>query len=303
MSATGASVAVVMSLEEARRRIGQDVVYRGDAGKAEDAVIIDVAGVYAFVRCRGENRHRAARPESLTLPADRGAEAPESLAHGDLPDGDLAASQARLNEIVAEAIRGAPSDPKLIATAAEALRDHNWASGFMFKGLPAEDGREDAGRRAMAGTWQLESMKRSDAIQARWASVKLQSAMPPDAAALLRRLKAEAPALVYVITHAALGAAKIGVSDALGSRIAEHRREGWQLLAAFQVAAYAACAIEDDVLRWWRGDLGLPPFLRRDQMPRGGWTETVATGRVDLAATVAHVCELALLPEAEPVRE
>jgi hypothetical protein len=29
-------------------------------------------------------------------------------------------------------------------------------------------------------------------------------------------------------------------------------------------------------------------------MPQGGWTETVAAGRVDLAATVAHVCELAL---------
>ena len=38
--------------------------------------------------------------------------------------------------------------------------------------------------------------------------------LPPDAAALTRRLKADAPALVYVITHAALGAAKIGVSDA-----------------------------------------------------------------------------------------
>jgi hypothetical protein len=132
-------------------------------------------------------------------------------------------------------------------------------------------------------------------------SKKLELALSPDAAALTRQLKADAPALVYVITHAALGAAKIGVSDALGSRIAEHRRAGWQLLAAFRVAADAACAIEADVLRWWRGDLGLPPCLKREQMPQGGWTETVVASSADLAATVAHVCKLALLPDAQPV--
>jgi hypothetical protein len=81
-----------------------------------------------------------------------------------------------------------------------------------------------------------------------------------------------------------------------GSRLAEHRREGWQILAAFQVTAKAAIAIEAGILRWWRGELGLPSFLRRDQMPQGGWTETVSAAGIDLAATVAHVCELALRP-------
>jgi hypothetical protein len=98
------------------------------------------------------------------------------------------------------------------------------------------------------------------------------------------------------------GAAKIGVSDAPGSRIAEHRRAGWQLLAAFQVTAKAAVAIEDEVLRWWRAELGLPPFLWRDQMPQGGWTETVAAGRVDLAATVTRICNLAVQQDARPSR-
>jgi glycerol-3-phosphate dehydrogenase len=68
----------------------------------------------------------------------------------------------------------------------------------------------------------------------------------------------------------------------------------------YSVRNEMACAIEDDVLRCWRHELGLPSYLRRDQMPQGGWTETVAAGRVDLAATVAHVCELALSPEARP---
>jgi hypothetical protein len=29
-------------------------------------------------------------------------------------------------------------------------------------------------------------------------------------------------------------------------------------------------------------------------MPQGGWTETVAAGRVDLAATVTRICNLAV---------
>jgi hypothetical protein len=77
-------------------------------------------------------------------------------------------------------------------------------------------------------------------------------------------------------------------------RLAQHRREGWQILAVFQVSAKSAAAIETDVLKWWRGALGLPSYLTRDHMPQGGWTETVAAGRVNLAATVTRICNLAV---------
>lgn len=129
--------------------------------------------------------------------------------------------------------------------------------------------------------------------------------MPYEAAAMARRprFRADQPALVYLITHPPLGAAKVGISDTAGSRLAEHRREGWQLLAAFRVAADAAAAIEADVLSWWRDNLRLPPYLGRDQMPQGGWTETAAAGAIDLAATVAHICELAISPEACPATQ
>lgn len=210
----------------------------------------------------------------------------------------VAASQARLNEIVAEIIKTAPRDPKLIKQVLHALSMHNWAAGFGFEGELIRDARFSDW--AVQATQALESRKRADAALARWESKTLEHVMPPDAAALTCRLKADAPALVYVIVHAALATAKIGVSDAAGSRIAEHRRAGWQLIAAFHVAAYAACAIEDDVLRWWRRNLRLPPYLKREQMPQGGWTETVALDSIDLAATVGHVCELALSPEAKP---
>jgi hypothetical protein len=79
--------------------------------------------------------------------------------------------------------------------------------------------------------------------------------LPNESAALAKRrgFRADEPALVYLITHAAFGAAKVGIADASGLRLAQHRREGWQMLAAFQVTAKAAIAIETDILRWWRG--------------------------------------------------
>jgi len=138
-------------------------------------------------------------------------------------------------------------------------------------------------------------MRARDRAQAGMEARLLAHARPREAAAVLRQSGAGAPALVYVITHADLCAAKIGVSDPAGARIAQHRRAGWQLIAAFRVAAEEAAAIVDDVLRWWRADLGLPAFLTSDQMPQDGWTETVAAGSINLASTVAHVCELALM--------
>ena len=238
-------------------------------------------------------------PAVTLTPSQPGGRQPGGAS--DQPSRSLAVSQARLNEIVAPIIRGASVDRDLIARALDALREHNWASGFAFEGTSAPGWpplpRSDIAIRATRG---IELKNEADAARARAVAYTYDHVLPPDAAALTRRLKADAPALVYVITHAALGAAKIGVSDAPGSRIAEHRRAGWQLIAAFHVAAYAACAIEDDVLRWWRHNLRLPPYLKREQMPQGGWTETVAAGAVDLAATVAHVCELALSPDTRP---
>ena len=84
-------------------------------------------------------------------------------------DDDLAASQARLNEIVAGVIRAALGDSALITRALEALRRHNWASGFPFEGSPTEGTRlrEAAVSLAVSATRLLESKKRADAALAR----------------------------------------------------------------------------------------------------------------------------------------
>ena len=55
-------------------------------------------------------------------------------------------------------------------------------------------------------------------------------------------------ALVYLITHAKLGAAKVGVADTSGLRLAQHRRAGWQIAAVFSVAAGRAAAVEAAML-------------------------------------------------------
>jgi hypothetical protein len=95
------------------------------------------------------------------------------------------------------------------------------AAGFAFEGVPPKDdewARAHPGEMAILATRVLEVAKRADAARARAASITLGYVLPHDAAVLERQsgLKADVPALA----HAGLGAVKIGVSDAAGSRIA-----------------------------------------------------------------------------------
>jgi hypothetical protein len=304
MSAIRVTVPAVMTLEEARSHIGQSVLYSAAGAEAEDAVIAHVTRSYVFVRCRRDDRFTSARPGDLTMPAKLGAgAAQESPAHGDLPDTDLAASQARLNEIVAEIVIEASVDPDLIERVLDALRDLNLAGRYPFHGEYSRwrrgEQQELQERLAVLQVRRVETYLEKEAAYARAQAYWHEFMARQKEITLKHRGGAEA-ALIYLITHAGYGAVKVGIGDMAGSRLAQHRREGWQLLAAFQVAAKAAVAIEHKVLRRWRHDLGLPSYLKREQMPQGGWTETVAAGRIDLAATVAQICELALLPDSRP---
>jgi hypothetical protein len=244
------------------------------------------------LRCPGPASGGTSRsgPEELTLLPEGEARAEVDLA---------AASQASLNKFAAVVIRASRWDPGQAEDALSALREHNWAAGFDFEGEPAGSSREHHAGMAVRHVRSLEIARAWEKSRA-GLEARFPGRVPEEA--LLRRSGGSPAALVYVVTHTALGAVKVGVSDPAGARIAQHRRAGWQLAAAFQVAADAAAAIEADVLGWWRGQLGLPPYLRPDQMPQGGWTETAAAGAIDLAAAVARICELALLPESRPGR-
>ena len=279
-----------MTKEEARSLVGGTVLYSSGFREPEKVVITEATPITVEISWPDSEQRRRVLPGCLIPLPGEGAD-------------PLAAIQGRLNDFVAAVIRAARGDSEQAQAALSALRELNWAAGLDFEGVPpAPPGASREYHAGMAGchAGSLEIARAWEKSRAAIQASSLRHSVPPDVAALVRQLEADAPALVYLVIHTALGAAKIGVTDAAGSRIAQHRRAGWQLLAAFQVSAEMACAIEDDVLRCWRHELGLPSYLRRDQMPQGGWTETVAAGRVDLAATVAHVCELALSPEARP---
>ena len=50
--------------------------------------------------------------------------------------------------------------------------------------------------------------------------------------------------------------------------------------------------MEQDIIKWFRVEIGLPIYLSDNQMPQGGWTETVDASEIDLPTIWAKVEEL-----------
>jgi len=108
--------------------------------------------------------------------------------------------------------------------------------------------------------------------------------------------KAAEDAVVYLITHTGLRAAKIGITDSSGSRLKKHVTRGWQVLCTVAVPGERAMLIEAEILDWWRGELALPAYLGQREMKQGGWTETVSAEEIDLAVTIRRIRHLAEAP-------
>ncbi|MBT5138147.1 MAG: hypothetical protein HOH36_11590 [Acidimicrobiaceae bacterium] len=105
-----------------------------------------------------------------------------------------------------------------------------------------------------------------------------------------------APAVVYLITHQQLSAAKIGITgaDIQTDRITQHEREGWVVVGAWNVAyGRQAEEIETEILRWWREELDAPRAVTADLMPQGGYTETVSLKKISLEETARRIWRLA----------
>jgi hypothetical protein len=62
-------------------------LYCTATAEAQHAEIARVFGSWVFVRCSSDDRTKPAAPEDLTLLAERGTEAGESLTAGDLVGG------------------------------------------------------------------------------------------------------------------------------------------------------------------------------------------------------------------------
>lgn len=120
----------------------------------------------------------------------------------------------------------------------------------------------------------------------RWCSGKAVDA--EDAVAVMR-----AESLEPLVAYPDLRAAKIGITDASGRRLKKHSTRGWQVLCTVTVRGERAQLIEADIIDWWRGELALPAYLGPQEMPQGGWTETVCVEEVDLALTMRRIRHLA----------
>jgi hypothetical protein len=103
------------------------------------------------------------------------------------------------------------------------------------------------------------------------------------------------PAFIYLITSDDLSAHKIGVSgmDINTERLKAHRKYGWKLFKRLNVdSGEMAYIIEQEVLVWIRKELGLSTYLLKEQMPQGGYSETVDALEIDLPTIWAKVEEL-----------
>lgn len=105
-------------------------------------------------------------------------------------------------------------------------------------------------------------------------------------------------AFVYLTEHPTLGAVKVGIGATTGGRLDRHRKRGWAVMATVRVPGENAIVIEKAILRWWRKDLALPPFLGEEEMPQGGWTETVDADAIDIPATIERIRALAAVGQA-----
>lgn len=102
---------------------------------------------------------------------------------------------------------------------------------------------------------------------------------------------------LYLMTHKELSAHKIGIGNSSRSRgrsrIAQHEKNGWKLFKQlnFEVTD-DAYALEQEVLKWLRKDLGLRIYLSESEMPQGGYSETVDATEIELVTIWAKVEKL-----------
>jgi hypothetical protein len=93
------------------------------------------------------------------------------------------------------------------------------------------------------------------------------------------------PAELYLITHQNFGSHKIGIAGATKKRVDQHKRHGWTLVQkkTFETGQ-EAYFVEQEILSWFREELGIPIYLTKVDMPQGGFTETVDSSEIELDA-------------------
>lgn len=113
-------------------------------------------------------------------------------------------------------------------------------------------------------------------------------------------LQRSAPGVVYLVKNSAYRVLKVGVTSSASrkDRVKSHVENGWEEVKTWEVAhAGLAEAVETAVLHYWRKVLEAPIAMRREDMPQGGYSETVAMLFVDeedavriIDVSIAQVC-------------
>lgn len=95
----------------------------------------------------------------------------------------------------------------------------------------------------------------------------------------------DAAAIVYLFHHQEFKALKIGITNKHGYRLQKY--PGWDLARVVETeTGREAQYLEKLVLRSWRIEMGLKPFLQRTDMPDKGWTETAHESGLDQAVKI-----------------
>jgi hypothetical protein len=85
--------------------------------------------------------------------------------------------------------------------------------------------------------------------------------------------------IFYILYNPIHKAIKVGISDISGRRFASHRTKGWILIKYWYFFERdKARAVESIVLRTLRDKHGY--FLKKKDMPQGGYTETFDSKKV-----------------------
>lgn len=99
--------------------------------------------------------------------------------------------------------------------------------------------------------------------------------------------KPHTPAYFYLITHNELGAHKVGIANIaktpLADRFYHHKKQGWILINRWDSPSGSEInLLEKEILRILRKEMKIPPYLAKDDMPFGGWTETLSADAISV---------------------
>jgi hypothetical protein len=84
-----------------------------------------------------------------------------------------------------------------------------------------------------------------------------------------------------------LNAHKVGIANVaktkLSDRLYHHNKQGWVLVKRWDfVKSHNIQTIEKQVFKILRKEMDIPPYLAKDDMPFGGWTETLSADAISV---------------------